>query len=472
MKKINRHDLIYLCLILIISLISLYISDNKNVIPIYGILSILLIFVTIIIWILKYKKINTPMFYFLLISYISWFGNIVLKAFEIDVAGKNAIDNFNDEMLVNKSILFSIIGYSAMAVGAFLVTDKRKIENNYETIQNENLRKSIIIVAVLMIAVGMPQYCMNLINNIRTAFEGAYMDIYKTSNDGNAIQNIMQSFNMFFVPGLIFLVIACKDNKKIVNISIGIVLLNLILAFISGARGGAIALLLTLFYLYTTQIKKIKVRNYIVLGILAIIVMRLFNVVAVFRDEPDKNIDTLVKSFEETNDSGLILSTVEDLGASIFSLYHTINIVPSSQGYAYGYTYFASVMAVIPSLFMGGISFSNEASLAEWLMKKLNLDYGPGYTILAEAYYNFGMFGFLAMFAIGMLFSQIFEVKNLESNDKKILHSAIVTIAMYICLLTFRGTMLLIFRNYFYTIVIPVIAINIIKNTLDRKKIE
>lgn len=472
MKKINRYNLIYVCIIILISLVAIWISANKNMIQIYGILSILLIFVTIIMWILKYKKINTPMFYFLLISYISWFGDIVLKAFGIDVAGKNAIDNFNNEMLINKSILFSIIGYSAMAVGAFFATDKRKIENNYETIQNQNLRKSIIIVAILMIAIGMPQYCMNLINNIKTAFEGSYMDIYETSNDGNAVQNIMQSFNMFFVPGLIFLVIACKDNKKIVNLSIGIVLLNLILAFISGGRGGAIALLLTLVYLYTTQIKKIKVRNYIVLGILAIIVIRLFNVVAVFRDESDKNIDTLIESFEETSDSDLILSTVEGLGASIFSLYHTINIIPSTQEYAYGYTYFASVMAVIPSLFMGGISFSNEAALAEWLMEKLNLDYGPGYTILAESYYNFGMFGFLVMFAIGIIYSKIFEVKNSENNDKKILYSAIVTIALYICLLTFRGTMLLIFRNYFYTIIIPIIAINIIKNTLDRKKME
>lgn len=464
MHKINKYDLLYFCFFLIISLISYRIIEMESTFSIYGILSIILGFVGIGIWILKIRKINVPILIFLILSYICWFGEVIIKTLNLKYSGTLMIDQM-EEYTLNKTLFYSILGYGGLFLGAIVTTQKEKVKECYDSIKDDNLRKAIIIVAIIMIIIGMPQFIINLIDKVETSMTKSYMAIYEYTAS-SPIENIINNLGMFFVPGIILLMVTCKKNQFVLNIAGFTVFINLVLSFIAGARGQAIGLAITFFWIYSTQIKKVTAKQMLIVIVICIIIIKSFSIISIFRVEREKNLSTLTEAIAESEETSAVVSSLKEMGANIFSLYHTINLIPEHKDYAYGYSYFASIMAIIPSALMGGHSFSNGANLAGWLMETLDLSYGPGYTILAESYYNFGFLGVLAMIVIGIIYSKILQ--NNVIGDKKVLYGAVVGIVLYICILTFRGTTLLIFRNYFYTILIPLIAINILKNTFKK----
>lgn len=471
MRNWNKYSYISLFIIIINLIVSIYLYGfdiDNDLIRVYGCISIFILICLISIWYIKFKRINTPMFFFLIISFICWFGEIIIRTIVPEYNNQLFIDTF-ESINLKKTILFTIWGYTFLFLGAIIWMKKESIDKlSYECIENKYLKKAVIIVSILMIIIGMPQFFKDLINDVNTSFNVGYSSIY-TNTSTSGLDNIISNLKMFFVPGIILLTVACKNNKLILRCNMIIIILNLLLSFLAGGRGKALVLLISFFWLYTSQIKKINWKTICVLCVVGYLLITTFNTVAIFRDSDNKNLEGFIEASKKNNDNSQIISLIEEMGGNIYSTYHTINLIPQIQNYSYGYTYFASVMAIIPSVVFGGFSFSDKAALPEWLMRNMDLDYGPGYTILAESYYNFGKFGIFAMLAIGIFYSKILQNKE-NDKDKIILKSAFIAIATYISLLTFRDTVLLVMRNYFYLVLVPTILINIIKNSLQRQK--
>lgn len=469
MKKNKTYNILFTCFWIIIFFISINIKIDYDYCKKISILIVCLLIGCVGVWFIKYKRLNMPVFYFLLFSYFSWFGEFIIIAFNLEYKGQLFVNTAINMELLRTSIMYSIIGYSTLFTGALIFTkiENKEEKNNYDEIQDKYLKKATVIVAIIMITIGMPQFIYSSISKLTISFSESYLAIYNNHGEVNTLSNIITSTSMFFIPGIIMLIIACKKNKKIVLFCITIVIINLIISFASGGRGGAIVLALTFLWLYYSQIKKINYKKILILIILVFFIIKLFNVIAIYRDYSSKNMSTFMEAIEKSNRNNAIVTSIKEIGGNIFSLYHTIKIVPQNSDYLYGYSYFASIMAIFPSLIFGGYSFSKDAALAEWLMYQLNLDYGPGFTILAESYYNFGFLGFFAMFTIGFIYAKKLQ-NGKKCNDERILESIKISIFMYIGLITFRGTMLLIFRYYFYTILIPFLLISIIKNTMKK----
>lgn len=96
---------------------------------------------------------------------------------------------------------------------------------------------------------------------------------------------------------------------------------------------------------------------------------------------------TIINSF-----SNVIGTFVGELGWSITSLGWTMNLVPHSQNYRHGMSYLVSLISWIPSAIFGGSSHHPAViwgNLADWLQNSLNMSYGPGYTMIAEACSNY-----------------------------------------------------------------------------------
>ncbi|MBO4293507.1 MAG: O-antigen polysaccharide polymerase Wzy [Clostridia bacterium] len=473
MKKFNKNNLMYICFLCLIILILLFLKPDNNFIIISSIVIVLLLIISVTVWIVKYKKINTPVFYFLFICYISWFGQFVLVLFNSKNNGNLFIFSIQDIEGIKTAVLYSIIGYGALFLGALVnIRSQDELLNleYYKDFKDKDYKKAVVIVAVIMIIIGMPQFLIKSISNLRVSFSDSYLSLYEIK-ESDSLSNITSNLRMFFIPGIIMLMIAMKDNKKIFKTCLLIVLYDFIVSFACGGRGSALVLLLTAFWINFSQIRKIKVKNLIILCMIGLIVLKLFNVVAIYRVKSNKDVNTFFESMEESSENGVISSTIKEIGGNIFSLYHTMKIIPEYQDFSYGYSYFASFIAVVPSIVFGGYSFTKDAALANWLMTQLDLDYGPGYTILAESYYNFGFLGFIAMFLIGIIYAKNMKNNKHDENDDEIIIKNIkVGIFMYIGLLTFRGSILLVFRYYFYTIFIPFLLIKILKNTIKKNK--
>ena len=85
-----------------------------------------------------------------------------------------------------------------------------------------------------------------------------------------------------------------------------------------------------------------------------------------------------------------------------------MNLVPSSYPFRYGMSYLVSLISWVPSFFFSGIHpVTKWGELSSWLQTALGMSYGPGYTMVAEAYLNYGEFGYIAMFVEGMIVASV-----------------------------------------------------------------
>ena len=130
----------------------------------------------------------------------------------------------------------------------------------------------------------------------------------------------------------------------------------------------------------------------------------------------------------------------------------TMTLVPSTnEDYRYGTTYLYALSSLIPNIgFWEKHPAAVKANLAEWLIKKDNLTYSPAYSIVAEAYINFGIAGFIVMFILGVYFSRVL---NIESGSKnKMLTFLVALIFTYMSLQMVRNCFFGVVRTLIYYI--------------------
>ena len=198
-------------------------------------------------------------------------------------------------------------------------------------------------------------------------------------------------------------------------------LAEVIVALLVGGRSGAVMTVLGMLLAFHYFIRPIRKKDMIVGAGVAYLGMAVLNAIAKFRNLMNRSLGDLVELTVSSlgNAVGEILG---ELGWTLTSVCWTMGLVPSSYSYRYGMSYLASLTSWIPSFFFG--SRANHpvviwAHLAEWLKDALQKSYGPGFSMVAEAYINFGYIGFMMMaiegFVIAKLLSKISQ-KDTESN--------------------------------------------------------
>ncbi len=379
MIKCRIVDIFFAMILIIVNVISLLTGDEmvKNQIcHEYAILSLTVLVSGITLWKLKYNRLDSPILWYYIIAYACWFGQIILRGFNL-CKDTLIIDGFNGYLLL-RTLKYTLAGYSLYFFSGFVFTNAQNIMyNTYESEMNKNgaLYRAVNIVAIIMILIGFPQFFLSLISSLKNSFLHGYMSIYEETKTISSIGNIISNFKMFFIPGLILLFGNNKDDKKVRNTIFVIVALYVLASLAAGGRGGALAILIVFGWMYIVQIKKIGKKSLISILILTIFVLQAFSLAFEFRISEKKDFEALHNAMEKSKQNDLCVFLLKDMGFNIFSMYHTMRLIPEIQDYSYGYTYFASVMAIIPSFFWGGYSFSAVAGLPNWLMKTLNMDY-------------------------------------------------------------------------------------------------
>lgn len=470
MKKKYKFDKLKLTYILI-ALLVLFIP-NYNQISIkwlsqtFSFLSIIQLILGCYIWHKKNKNLNHPYIYFIFSCYICWFGQILFCALGIKTVNEVVIESFEPSLFLN-TCKYALLSFSFLFLGGICFSKKEYVDIKLQgkKIENKDFHDVVTTLSFLMILLSIIPHYYNLISTLITSFSDGYFNIFGNNYSGifRSIYNIFSSLEMFFWPGMFLLLVSNLKNKRVFYSFVILMIFDILILFSIGTRSEAIALILAFVWMYTTLYKKIN-KKIVCFGIVfGIFFLRLLSVIFVFRTSSDRTLIYFVQLFFSLP-IGTSFEILREFGFNIFSLYHTIRLVPSTQNYSFGLTYIASIMAVIPSLLMGGFSFSNYAALPEWLMKKLNLSYGPGYSILAESYYNFGYFGFACMFAIGVIMVKSFS--NNKKGDYKIIYTAFVATMLFANAFMARDTFLMFFRNYLYLVLIPYALIRyMIKNT-------
>lgn len=404
---------------------------------------------------------------FLCICYLYMFGRTLL--FSLNLIDLDEVLEKYEILLINKYLLFATPAFYIFTMPVVLFKDKLK---NVDTIiyqEDYITKKCVAIISAIFLVASAPFYWKNTIEFVVTALISGYAANYIDSGVPVETTGIIGNLLILYVPSIAFLMVNSK-SKFLQYIFLSLLVVPAFSYMFVGARGNAMSLLTCSVFLWVTEVlRSPKKKVYIfIIAVVGFLLLWLFSILREVRNYSLGSPVEIINMLMFTNPFEGIISSIKEIGGTIYVWIEVKCLVPSVYSYGYGYSYLASFFACIPSVLIG-YSFAEDAALDVWLTDTLGADYGLGFSIFAEAYYNFGALGIVFIFFVGW-FVFYFLSGNVAKGVNLRYRNAISAIAIYFFTNIARNSMSLSIRNIFYGIVVPLILINILRNLWICKK--
>lgn len=266
-----------------------------------------------------------------------------------------------------------------------------------------------------------------------------------------SVPSILGLVEYFFVPFSV-LTLIYSENRQMDKITEMLVIIWSLATAMCGDRTSGIAGILIIMivnFRYKGENRN-SIKKYLIS--IATIIVSAFLIV-------------FIKAFREGiafSTSGLfsIFSDVlGELGSSFFPLTLIMRVCPQRHSFLYGGSYLYSILAgFIPASLdpTGTISMWNSKAIEplNWISTEYDYTFGTGYSLCAEAYANFGYFGFLALFVIGII-----VIKLLAATQDNSFSKYTATILMFEFFSLPRRNFYYVINHPFYCIVIVSLVI-------------
>lgn len=408
--------ILYITSILVLVWAFLEPDGNKENIQILGGIGVFTLIYSLSTWIKLGNELLSPYSVFLGVLYIFSYGVPMLYAFGIvpedDIVGYLDItyQQFYDSCSVSL-IMLCFFHIGALSAHAKIIRRKTNDANCETHILNDpRLLKRLNKAAWTVAIVSAYFYVSHLIETITTSMLYGYGALYeKSDTTAGVLSGISGMLATMFIPSLICLFVANRNNTYYTR-AITLIFIAIIGAgFMTGARSGSVILLVLLLILYNSFIYKFTRKAYIFVFAVFLLLMPVLTYIAGSRSGSDRTFDLSNVEFGDN----AIVSAVAEMGGSQSCLIETMKFVPSTEPFRYGKSYIYSFATIVPNLGFWKVHPAvKEAGLAKWLPNKLGLTYGTGFSMFAEAYINFGYFGFIMIYWLGYLFAYIFGYLN------------------------------------------------------------
>jgi oligosaccharide repeat unit polymerase len=243
-------------------------------------------------------------------------------------------------------------------------------------------------------------------------YEGLYQGEQETS--AGALPGVIGEF---LIPAAVFLLAgsSVKDSsvysKRTRSIALGLMLFYILSRLLLGQRRKVGSAASALVWLWHEWVAKLPVT--VVLGC-AIALALIFPIVAASRNlagQQGTSLDALQSQLY--GDSNPLVNMLTEMGGTMMTTAHTINLVPSARPFQMGADYGYALLTLVPN-FSGKLHPTIERGLAgSWLTWAIDPEFasrggGYGYSFIAEAYLNFGWVGGpVALGFIGFLYASL-----------------------------------------------------------------
>lgn len=129
----------------------------------------------------------------------------------------------------------------------------------------------------------------------------------------------------------------------------------------------------------------------------------------------------------------------------------TADILSKTNDYRYGSSYAYTMTSIIPNFGFWKIHPAKKhANLGEWLTEQKGLSFGTGYSMVAEAYINFWMFGALMMMFLGFGLTKFFGMLGNAINGHNVAFTAFILVLFWFGLSIPRNSFIGVIRAIFY----------------------
>lgn len=466
--SISKEKLRYLALLFFIFFIELSISiyyyynaniDTDDAIRFVSFIICLSFVLKVITWKKFYGEIICPYLVFFIVLFMFSCGQCIGWCMHFSMASSD-MWNRNDYGLTHsyllQGLLFSMPSLTAFHLGAVVVARLKSSESKYSQWNLNQIIVSFKNIGKVLLIIVIPSYLANIVQSILAVYYGGYGALYTYALNRSFLGMLLNIIANYYQPCMMLLLIGYKDKTRYRWLILFMMLTQVVMALYIGGRSGAVLTVLGILLAYHYFISPFAGKKIVSVGGAGYFGLALLNAIVKLRGNTERGIiDYFNGVFNSLGNT--IPVFIGELGWNITSVCWTMMLVPVTEPYRFGMSYVVSLLSWVPSgVFPGGVNpVYKWAELGDWLQNVLNMPYGPGYTMFAEAYINFSWFGIIAVYVEGMIIGYFLTKVKRKDIDKNYLDGAFqIIIIMTIMKSLTRSSVCVALRQVFY-IVLP-----------------
>lgn len=405
--------------------------------------------------ILKYNIFSLPVL-FIIFSYMFHFGHLILITFNIDVER-----SFDATILVSNetyrnACYFVMYSQIFLVLGIIVVNifSDNKIKYDFRNALSYKFddRERVFKIGFYLFIVGIIPTIYIDISRIIAYVQGNYLSTYYINV--NSIITYLANLTQY---GVIMMIIGRYDKKSFVNKVMTITIIYQVIIMLTGNRGSAIMLIISLVYIYINLVKNINKKQVIKFIVLGYIGIALINFIGETRMAEIREIDTLLGIFFESLTKSPLFELLGEFGSTMITLCYSIMFFPTVKEFACGTNYLTSLLIAIPgvSKFIGDLI--NEFVFINYFPSSYRAYLGGSY--LGELYYSFGKLGVIFTVFIGIFIAYTSIKIKVAIYNKELLKLSIYMVVFNNILWWGRSYFSGLLRECIWTMV-PIIVIN------------
>ena len=266
-----------------------------------------------------------------------------------------------------------------------------------------------------------------------------------------SVPSILGLIEYFFVPFSVLTLIYSENRQMDKIIEMLVIIWSLATAMCGDRTSGIAGILIIMIvnFRYKGENRN-SIKKYLIGIVTIVLTVFLIAFIKAFREGIAFSASGLFSIFSDV---------LGELGSSFFPLTLIMRVCPQRYSFLYGKSYLYSILAgFIPASLdpTGTISMWNSKAIEplNWISTEYDYTFGTGYSLCAEAYANFGNFGFLAIFIIGIM-----VIKLLAVTKENFFSKYTATILMIEFFTLPRRNFYYVINHPFYCIVIVSIVI-------------
>lgn len=362
--------------------------------------------------------------------------------------------------------LVSILMFHFGAVLSYISRMHKNIKSKKK--EDRSSLNAIYISCFILSIIVIPVTLNNAFTDFQIAKQHGYIALYY-SEFARTSATISGLLSIMFFPCLIGLLIGSKYNKKIMYFVYTVFAIYMIFYLLSGDRGEWVYKLIILIWLSHVCYKKINIKKILIYIIFGMVGVHVLDFIVTFRDVGLSNIDFIkaLKSFSFENSP--IISAVFEMGGSMQP-----TIVLQKYGWdvwPYGNTYILAMLGMVTNnlIYFFDIPFE---LLSSWFSQSyLGISWGAGFSIIAEALINGGLFfaPFILIIQGYLLSTLIYIPKGSDYKEMPLKYFFSASTLNFFIGIT-RNELHIILKYWFYGVIILIIFIIAVREFILNRK--
>lgn len=314
-----------------------------------------------------------------------------------------------------------------------------------------SIARALLIVGIIGCVFSFPFYIYSLYLNLTYVMIQGYTGLYDSENLVYGSSSYYRLLADVFVPSVICLLLYTELIRKRRFWIYGFSFIFICIPpLIIGNRTGAVIMCAIMLLIYSL-FNKISYKRVLFLGIIGYFSLFLLVLVRNSRTSVEKNELSESIALTKETDNNPLISMLSEMGWSIYPIVKTVEIKKErNEQYLYGSSFLWSITAVMPNLFWEKHPAKEHADMSNWLTQKLHFTYGTGFSLIAEMYANFGIFGFVFMYLLSYVFVKLFRYSNPSNYEKNLIVTTVSIIFLWFTIRIVRNNFVDTIRFFVY----------------------